>query len=63
MYNLKTDPREENNIVENNPTIAKKMEEILQGRLQNSSPIPEDDEFDPEETKIIADELKKLGYI
>ena len=39
------------------------MEEILQGILQNSSSIPEDDEFDEEETKKIEDELKKLGYI
>ena len=39
------------------------MEEILQNILKNSSELPEDDEFDEEETKIIEDELKRLGYV
>lgn len=63
LYDLKNDPFENNNIAKIKPNIAKKMEEILQGILQNSSSIPEDDEFDEEETKKIEDELKKLGYI
>ncbi|NWJ29661.1 sulfatase-like hydrolase/transferase [Marine Group I thaumarchaeote] len=63
LYDLKNDPFENNNIAKIKPDIAKKMEEILQEILQNSSPLPEDDEFDEEETKIIEDELKRLGYI
>jgi len=63
LYDLKNDPFENNNIANIKPNITKKMERILQNILNNSSQIPEDNEFDEEETKIIEDELKRLGYI
>jgi len=63
LYDLKNDPFENKNIAKTNPDISKKMEEILQNILKNSSELPEDDEFDEEETKIIEDELKRLGYV
>jgi len=62
LFNLENDINENNNLLDDSKTINE-MEEILQGILQNSSPIPEDYEFDAEETKIIEDELKRLGYI
>jgi arylsulfatase A-like enzyme len=63
LYDLKNDPFENNNIAKIKPEIVKKMEEILQNILQYSSQVPQNDEFDEEETKLIEDELKKLGYI
>ena len=62
LYNLKNDPFENNNIAIDNPDIIKTMEEQLQKILKNTASIP-DDEFNEEETKIIEDELKRLGYV
>ena len=62
LYDLKNDPHENNNIAKIKPEIVNQMEKILQNILQNSTTTP-DDEFDEEETKIIENELKKLGYV
>lgn len=63
LYDLKNDPFENKNIAITQPDISKKMEDILQSILKNSSQLPSDDEFNEEETKIIEDELKRLGYV
>ena len=62
LYDLKNDPFENNNIAKLNPNVVTQMEELLQSILKNSPSILDDD-FDEEETKIIEDELKRLGYI
>jgi len=65
LYNLKTDPLEENNIVENNPNIAKKMEEILI-KLQNERGFDNEKSHEimgVEDGKVVEDELRKLGYV
>ena len=62
LYDLKNDPHENNNIAKTKPKIVNQMEKILQNILQNSM-LGSDDEFDEEETKLIEDELKRLGYV
>jgi arylsulfatase A-like enzyme len=62
LYDLKNDPHENNNIANIKPEIVTQMEKILQNILQNSTITP-DNEFDEEETKIIENELRKLGYL
>ena len=44
------------------PDLIKTMEEQLQKILKNTMSLP-DEEFSEEETKIIEEELKKLGYV
>lgn len=62
LYNLKNDPHENYNIANNNSEIVNKMENLLQEILHKSSEI-KNNEFTEEETKMIEDELKKLGYV
>ncbi len=62
LFDLKNDPLEENNIVKTNPRIVKEMECILQENLENKKSTSSK-EISDEESKIIRDELKKLGYI
>ena len=62
LYDLKNDPFENNNIAGFETEITKKMESVLQDILQKSLSIPED-ESDDAETKMIEDELKRLGYV
>jgi len=65
LYNLKNDSLEEKNIANTNPSIVKKMEEMLikfqnnQGfEYQKSEQI-----LDLNEEKKIEEELRKLGYM
>ncbi len=60
LFNLQTDPLEENNVAENSPKIISNMENILSQILENKSEI--EPEFNEDETKAIEEELKKLGY-
>jgi arylsulfatase A-like enzyme len=65
LYNLKTDPLEENNIVENNPDIVKKMEEFLI-KLQNErgfDNIESHETMNVEDGKVVEDVLRKMGYV
>tara|TARA_Y100000310_G_scaffold345718_1_gene468778 strand:+ start:13278 stop:14645 length:1368 start_codon:yes stop_codon:yes gene_type:complete len=61
LYDLKTDPYEDSNVHENNPKIILEMEQILSSftkRIDASN-----DEFSEEETEMIEDELRKMGYV
>ena len=62
LYDLKNDPFENNNIAIDKPDIIQTMEEQLQKILKNTISLPED-ESDDAETKMIEDELKRLGYV
>ena len=62
LYDLKNDPHENNNIAMDKPDLIKNMEEQLQKILKNTISLP-DEEFNEEETKIIEEELKRLGYV
>ena len=61
LYDLKKDPHEDNNIHQKHPKIVLEMEEILSSftkKIENSN-----DEFSEEETEMIEDELRKMGYV
>lgn len=63
LYDLESDPLEENNIVKINSTMAEKMEGILIQIQSNSKDIIQFEEISSEEAKNVEDELKKLGYL
>lgn len=63
LYDLKTDPLEEQNIADTNPSLVAKMEEILIKMRKEFDQKFEEPEVSSEEEQKIADELKKLGYI
>jgi len=65
LYNLKTDPLEENNIIEDNHDIVQNMEQILI-KLQNERGFDNkksQEIKDVEDGKIVEAELRKLGYV
>ena len=60
LYDLKNDLNEDYNISEKKDIVEKMeniIEELYKGNIEN-----EDKEFSEEETRIIEEELKKLGY-
>jgi arylsulfatase A-like enzyme len=61
LFNLKTDPHEQNNIASVTPDIVKQMEDLLMKYRKNvaKSLIT----HDQDETSKIKEELKKMGYI
>jgi len=61
LYDLKNDSKETKNLANSMPEIVKKMESILQEIRFNWNPSKI--ESNNEETKLIEDELKKLGYM
>lgn len=60
LYDLEKDPKEENNIAENHPNIINEFEKKLKEFLSEDK---NDEQSDEAETKLVEDELKKLGYI
>ncbi len=62
LYDVQNDPFENNNISSSNPEIVKKMEIMLQDIL-NSETNNFSDDVDDEESHLIEEELKKLGYV
>lgn len=62
LYNLKNDPQEKNNIESERQDIVIQMEKIIQ-KIENCFIKEELVEDDPDETKKIEHELRKLGYI
>ncbi len=65
LYDLKNDPLEEYNIIEQKPDVANEMEFLLI-ELQSEHGFnfeKTDNLFDAEEEKKIEEELRKLGYI
>lgn len=63
LYDLESDPLEENNIVKTSSEIAEKMEGMLIQIQKNSKETIEFEEMSDEEAKNVEDELKKLGYL
>ncbi|WP_428326232.1 sulfatase family protein [Nitrosopumilus sp.] len=61
LYDLTTDPYEDENIKEKSPEIIDDMEQILQDLIKQKPKKSE--EISDEETKKIEEELKKLGYL
>ena len=60
LFNLEKDPFEENNIANSRPDIVEKMEKyISKVNYVDNSKLQT---IDKNETKIIEDELEKLGY-
>ena len=62
LYDIRNDPFEDNNLAESNQEIVKEMEGVLQKILEDKPSTPSD-KVNEEESKIIEEELKKLGYI
>ena len=62
LYDLKNDPTEENNLASINPEIVKEMELILSNFLVKSD-VNISEELSDEETRLVEQELKKLGYL
>ena len=62
LFDLTNDPHENHNIAKNEKKIVQEMEEYLTHFISNSS---SDDiqSLDDEKLDIVADELKKLGYV
>jgi arylsulfatase A-like enzyme len=63
LFNVREDPLEENNIIDKQPDLAKKMEhdlvKIREKLLEDFKPA----EMSDDEIKDVEAELKKLGYI
>ena len=58
LFNLKSDPYEDNNISDENPFIVTNMEKLLTEIFEKTDDVePSDD------SKKIEDELRKLGYV
>lgn len=64
LFDLINDPLEEYNIMNENSEIVSKMEKLLVDiKTENNDNVGKSTELDDDETKIIEDELRKLGYI
>ena len=62
LYDVKDDSFENMNIAKSNPKIVQEMEIILQDILKGKI-ITFSGEIDDDESKLIEEELKKLGYL
>ena len=60
LFDLKNDPKEQNNIASGSPDIVSEMENLLMEYRKNKS---ESFITDDEQTAKIKEELKKMGYI
>ena len=62
LFDLKNDPSENNNIAEQQKSIVENMEKLLSDFLSKST-ADDIKQLDDEKLDIVADELKKLGYV
>jgi len=62
LYDLKNDPQEFTNIVDENPTIAATMESFVEN-IKKDAQLDNAEVISKEEEEEINQELKKLGYI
>ncbi len=62
LFDLEHDPKEENNIASNNPSIVNSMEEILNKMKKNFIDTNKNKIF-TEDENVIEEELKKFGYL
>jgi arylsulfatase A-like enzyme len=60
LYDIPTDPLEENNLVNSNPELVFELEKLLQSII-NIPKLPDDGNI--LSSKEIEDELKKMGYV
>ena len=60
LYDLVEDPHEDNNIFKNNEKIVIEMEKELMAFVKKDQI---NDEFSEEETEMIEEELRKMGYV
>ncbi len=61
LYNLKDDPFENSNIIDEQPLLAKKFEEVIDS-IEKRKIILNESDISSEEETMIREELKKLGY-
>ena len=61
LYNIQIDPNEETNLGNVNLKIVNQMEKILVSIINQSS--KKDDTIQNDDSKLIEDELKKMGYV
>jgi len=62
LFDLVNDPLEDNNIANEQPSIVKNMERIL-NQLTNQSNIKQESDISKEDETKIAEELKRMGYM
>ena len=62
LYNLKNDPSEENNLAKNELELVENMELILSNFLMKLD-INASEQLSDEDSRIVENELKKLGYM
>ena len=62
LFDLEHDPKEENNIASNNPSIVNSMEEIL-NKMKKIFIDTNKNKIFTEDENVIEEELKKLGYL
>ena len=61
LYELQKDPNEENNLASTNLDMVQEMEKLLLSFIKK---LPEkSDESNNDESELIEDELKKMGYV
>lgn len=64
LFDLKADPAEINNLANINPKIVEEMETILSKIKNNRDSLHDNsDDSNSEDSKLIEEELKKLGYM
>jgi arylsulfatase A-like enzyme len=63
LYDLKTDPLEENNLIEKIPEKVIEMEKLLEQIRNETNFHTTPEKYDDEEFKKVEEELKKLGYM
>ena len=62
LYDLKKDPYELTNIVDDNPKTAAEMENFIE-KIKKDADFDISAQISKEEEEKITEELKKLGYI
>jgi hypothetical protein len=62
LFDLNIDPNEGKNIAKENPSICKKMLQIILDMRQDFPQIPKSN-LNSDDEKSIEEELKKLGYL
>ena len=63
MFDLKKDPNEKYNLVDERLDLIEKMEKSFMKIREKSSQESKKEDLSPEETKKVEEELRKLGYI
>ena len=62
LYDLESDPFENNNIEKDNPKLVQKFEKIIQ-EIEDEQVFNNENELTPEEEEMVSEELRKMGYM